>query len=398
MAGAFPGRISLPTPVGEMAAFTLFESPIMAAELADKFPEIRTYAGQGVDDPTATLRLDISPAGVHAQVLSATSTFYIDPYFRGYDKFYASYFPGDLKSRPIAETLLPSKSPSFSLAAPSTTISSPLAVGAELRKYDLALAATAEYTQFHGGTVADGLNAIVTAVNRVNGIYERAVAVRFELVAENDQLVYTDAALDPYTNNDADALADENQQTVDSIVGAGNYDIGHVLSTGTSATAALGVVGVEGQKAKGVTGNPQPVGDAFLVDHLAHEIGHQFGANHTFNGLGGNCANGSRNPDSAFEPGSGSTVFGYAGRCGDDDLQSNSDPYFHASSFHEIVSYSTQGVGSAVADVLATGNNVPQVDGGADYVIPADTAFALAATGSDPDPGDVLTYSWEQMD
>ncbi|HET7844086.1 MAG TPA: zinc-dependent metalloprotease family protein, partial [Xanthomonadales bacterium] len=266
--------------------------------------------------------------------------------------------------------------------------------GGTLRTYRLAMAATGEYTQFHGGTVVDGLSAIVTTMNRVNGIYEREVAVRMVLVANTDAVIFTNPATDPYANSSGDLAA--NQTTINNTIGAANYDIGHLVGTGGGGVAGLGVV-CGGSKARGLTGSGAPVADAFDVDYVAHEMGHQFSGNHTFNGSGSNCSGGNRNGSTAYEPGSGVSIQAYAGICGGDDLQPNSEDFFHRVSLNEIIAFTTTGSGSCGAQ-SSTGNGVPTVATPAAFTIPGRTPFTLTATGSDPDAADTLTYHWEQFD
>ena len=412
-------EITLPTPNGNYAKFKVVSSPIMAPELAAQFPEIQTYSGQGIDDPAATVRFDVTPAGFHAQVLSPLGAYYIDPFWHLDKTAYISYFKQDLL-RPADMQFVEGEihehdhdddhdddhveiDPVTGKAVSGTQLfkdpdgSTQARSGTQLRVYDLANAATGEYTTFHGGTVALGQAAIVTAVNRVTGIYENELSVRLVLVANNSSLVYTNATTDPYTNANASSLISQNQTNIDTVIGNANYDIGHVFSTGGGGLAGLGVVGVTGQKARGETGSGTPIADAFYVDYVAHEMGHQFGGNHTFNSSTGSCS-GNRSAVAAYEPGSGSTIQAYAGICSTDNLQPNSDPYFHSISFDEIISYISTGAGNSSATIISTGNSVPQVNAGPDYVIPAQTPFVLRAAGADADSGDVLTYSWEQRD
>ena len=406
---AVAAQITLPDPHGQLARFDIVESPIMAPELAAKFPEIKTYRGQGVDDPAATIRFDVNPAGLHAQVLSPQGAYYVDPYYHLDDSLYASYYASrDLAGLEFLEVAPRAASTQTTPAARDSALQGTAASvtsgkstvlgrsGTQLRTYRTAVAATGEYTTFHGGSVAAGQAAIVTAINRVTGIYETELAIRLQLVGNNSQLVYTNGSTDPYTDDDPGALISENQTNIDSVIGDANYDIGHVFSTGGGGLAGLGVVGVSGLKAQGVTGLSSPTGDPFYVDFVAHEMGHQFGGNHTFNGDSDSCS-GNRNASTAYEPGSGSTIQAYAGICADDNLQNNSDPYFHSISFDEIISYVDTSI-PTVGTRTATGNDVPVVNAGNDVTVPARTPFTLTATGSDGNAGDVLTYNWEQRD
>ncbi|MEO8648076.1 MAG: reprolysin-like metallopeptidase, partial [Acidobacteriota bacterium] len=272
------------------------------------------------------------------------------------------------------------------------------ASGTQLRTYRLALAATGEYTAaVGGGTVAGALAAQVLIMNRVNGVYEREVAIRMVIVANNDQIVYTSASTDPYTNSDGDAMLDENKTNLNSVIGTANYDIGHVFSTGGGGIAILqGPCG--SQKSGGVTGLPNPVGDAFAIDYVAHEMGHQWGAPHTFNGTSGSCS-GNRSSSSAFEPGSGITIMAYAGICSGQNLAAHSIDTFHAKSLQDIINYSQTGNGNTCAVTSVTGNSPPAISlpFGQSFNIPMQTPFSLNAAATDPD-GDAVSYDWQQYD
>jgi hypothetical protein len=186
----------------------------------------------------------------------------------------------------------------------------------------------------------------------------------------------------------------ENQTETDNSVGDANYDMGHVFSTGGGGVAALNSVGVSGRKAMGVTGLPTPVGDDFDIDFVAHEMGHQFGGRHTFNGTDGNCG-GAHDDPAAYEPGSGTTIMAYAGICASEDVQPHSDPYFHLDSLERITAWRNDPQSGGTA--TATGNRQPTANAGGDHTIPLLTPFKLTGVGTDAD-NDPITYCWEQWD
>ncbi|MDQ6655423.1 MAG: M12 family metallo-peptidase, partial [Verrucomicrobiota bacterium] len=403
--------LPLPMPNGKMARFRVQQSPISAPNPSATSSDFLSFSGQGIDDPTATLRCDISPAGFHAQILSTGESVYVDPFSMNDQVNCISYFRRDFHpsgERPscFAPELLRSQVATFARQQKQEG-SVEVANGSMLRSYASAFAATGEYTTFFrqpGDTdpqaKARALLAIKTTLNRVNGIWGRDVAVRYVLLSDPQELsiIYTDGATDPYTNSNANALLNENQTNLDNVIGDANYQHGHVFATSPGGVGG-GAVCVTGQKAQGATGLPSPVGDPFDVDFVAHEIIHQWQGGHTFNeGMSGQCTGGpmgNRTPMTAFEPGSGSTVASYAGTCDSANLQAMSDDYFHSGSIAEILSFAANT--ATCATQTPTGNTPPTVTAPASFTVPQNTPFTLTASASDPD-GDMLTYSWEEID
>ena len=406
-------EITLPMPKkGKLARFQVEEVGIMAPALAARYPQIKTYRGVGVDDPAATLALDVTPLGFHAQIMSPRGWVYINPYYLdGADDLYASYLKRD--SAPDAahpwECYFSGASTKATTSATDRRVEPQVSFGGTLRTYRLACAANHNYvaTTSSMPTKASGQAAVVTIINRVSAIYESEVGIRLVLVPNNDQVVYASAAADPANgqptadpySNGTTAL-NQNTGNLNTVIGNANYDIGHVFTTGSGGVAGLGVVCNTTSKGRGTTGLPTPFGDDFSVDYVAHEMGHQFGGNHTFNGgvtAAGSCSGSNRSAQHAYEPGSGTTIMAYAGICGvNNDLQPHSDSFFHSESISEILTY-TAGTGGSCPVVTSNGNNAPVVNAGLDYSIPASTPFTLTGGAMDPD-GDVLTYSWEERD
>ena len=384
--------LNLPMPNGEMQRFQIFDAPIMEFGLAVKFPMIHSYAGVGLDDPSASLRFDVTQFGFHALVLSARQgSVYIDPYSKADTEHYISYYKSDFEKTDNDFMCHVEGNDNMDTEV-EADVNSLLQGDCQLRTYRLALTCTGEYAAFHGGTNAGVLAAMNTTMTRVNGVYERELNVTMVLVENNESLIFLDASTDPYNDGFPGQMIGECHTQCDMIIGSANYDIGHVFSTGGGGLAGLGVVCSQGGKGNGVTGTNSPVGDPYDIDYVAHEMGHQFGANHTFN----NSCGGNRNESTAMEPGSAATIMGYAGICAP-NVQFNSDDYFHAISIQEISDNINGGISSSCPEVTDTGNNAPTVDGGADYTLPISTPFKLTAVGNDAD-ADAITYCWEQMD
>ena len=393
-----------PDAEGKLQKFSVNKTSILHPILAKKFPTIASYQGQGIDDTSSTIHFTVDNLGLHAIILSTKlGVIFIDPYTKN-RKDYLIYLKKDSKKNTLFQC--------FTKARPTPKIKhySKNANDLKLRTFRLALATTEEYSSFHinaagigaGSTRNDSINAVMSAITvtltRVNAIFERDVALTMQLVANNDQLIFleTDTGSDPYTNNSGPAMLTENQNTIDNIIGFSNYDIGHVFSTGGGGVAFLSSP-CGNHKAEGVTGSSTPVGDSFDIDFVTHEMGHQFGAHHTFNGTASNCV-GNRNDFTAVEPGSGSTIMGYSGICAPQNIQSSSDAYFHSISIQEIVNNITSGSSLCASETSFISNlNVPTVDAGNDYIIPKSTPFVLKGEGFDAD-GDELTYCWEQID
>lgn len=388
-------EISIPLPNGTFQRFAIVQTQVFEPELAAKFPEHKAYRGRSVEGQPADLALEISPKGMFAQIRSVNGTVVVHPFPNaGQDNLFTSSDKKDFRRGQIGKRCLVLQQDQDSLQPLQRASRSP-SFGGGLRVYRLAIAATGEYTRFHGGTVADAMGAIQTTVNRTNQIYEAELSIRFRLVGQNDKLLFTEPNTDPFNNDNADVLIEQSQTVIDREIGEGNYDVGHTFSTGAGGLAQIRSAAKRGAKAKGVTGSQQPRGDPYDVDYVAHEIGHQFGANHTFNGTRKSCGGGNRNAATAFEPGGGVTILAYAGICGSDDIQPNSNAFFHFASLDEISGFVANDPDQPAP--VATGNRPPDLRVGPAVVIPKRTPFRLGASATDPD-GDVVTFAWEEED
>lgn len=384
-----PGNIiSLPTADGKMEQFEVWESSNFTPELQAKFPEIRSYIGIGIDDPAAYLRFSFTPKGISTMVLRAGKSEFIEPYTLD-----GKYIVFDSKShRNQGEIPFECSTPETSALVNDSQdlVDSNKSSAGVFKTFRLAQSVTGEYTQYFGGTVADAMDAINATMTRVNGVFEKDLAVRLILVNDNEDVVYTNPSTDPYTSpNDIGTTQNQLQSTLNSVIGTANYDIGHIFhrSGGGGNAGCIGCICLS-NKGRGYTspGSGGPEGDWFDIDYVAHEMGHQLGANHTFShGYEGTGVN--------VEPGSGSTIMGYAGITSY-NVQAHSDDYFTYRSVLQVQN-NIQNKPCAVNTTLT--NQTPVADAGPDYNIPKGTAFVLRGTATDAD-GDALVYNWEQND
>jgi len=381
--------IYFPMPDGDFQSFRVMQASVMTPELQDRYPEIRSFVGKSIQDPSVILRFSLSnEKGLSSMVLKDGGTVFIEPY-QPKEDLYISFI--NSKNDPSEEP--------FECYFENNSIKNPISDEAykalrnaddgSLRTFRLALSCTVEYAQFHGGTLEDVMAAMNTTMTRVNGIYERDMGLTMVMVP-NESIIFLgpNTNSDPFSNFDVFAMLGQNQQVCDDNIGSENYDIGHVFGTGGGGVAALNSP-CTSFKANGVTGQSAPVGDTFDVDYVAHEMGHQYGGNHTQNN---NC----NRSAVSVEPGSASTIMGYAGICSP-NVQINSDDYFHGENIKEMWLNISQG-NSTCAEITATANSAPIADAGFDYFIPKSTPFILKGKALDANADDLLTYTWEQND
>jgi len=390
--------VKFPNDQGTFDTYEIFEASTMHPELQARYSDIKSYSGQKVGDPTTNIRFTYDPYfGLNAVVKGIKGMYYIDSYSQD-NKVYMVYDRKNALSQNRFDCLFKGDSPLIDLAP---DVHGKTVVDGLMRKYRLAITTTIEYTAYaaqqagvSNGTDAQKKAAVLAAVNlavaRLNQVFENEISVSLQLVANTDQLFFI--ASDTFDALDAYQMIDENITVTNNAIGVNNYDIGHVFfqagqgnDNGLAYTPAI----CGNEKAGGVTGSSAPVGDPFVIDFVAHEMGHQFGANHTQN----NGCN--RNTATSVEPGSASSIMGYAGICSP-NVQNNSDAYFHAVSIREMYTRIT-GSGGNCSVNTATGNSEPTANAGPDRTIPIGTPFALTGVGSDPD-GDAITYNWEQID
>ena len=391
--------IGFPNGKGDLEVFTVYEASVMSKELQRKFLNIRSYVGKNVNDPSSTIRFSISKFGLYGSIRIKGESFVIEPYNRRENK----YLIYDQKHRVQQDFIC------GALNIEKTTFkidySNKNANDGFLRTYRIAVSATAEYSQFvldeYGvdpnasdlekkGAVLSELNNMITFLN---SIFEMDLAVTLQLVTNNDDLIFFDSASDGFTHNQIIQLFSENQVVQDAVIMTSNYDIGHVLDF-----APIGGIGEIAAvcnaitKARGVTG----IMDLNMSHYLlfTHEIGHQFGGNHTFNTC--KISSPATPGGSAVEPGSGSTIMAYPGSCDSgNNVQFVRDSYFNVYSLQEMWAIINSTGSCAVLDPIA--NSAPLITPLSNYTIPRSTPFALDVIASDAEM-DFLNYTWEQLD
>ncbi|MDX9750416.1 MAG: M12 family metallo-peptidase, partial [Flavobacteriales bacterium] len=397
-----PAVIELPRPDGGNERFRFVRNTTLHPDLNAQFPDIITCTGTSLDRPGSLIKFDVTMHGFHAMVMGPDGDWFMDPYAFGSPDAAIVYWKRDFTKPGPAGTLSCAHDEVNDMEAAAQWAQQHIVEHTEgaragdcvKRTYRLALACTGEYANFHGSNTQNNnkgpaLAAMATTMNRVNGLFERDATLTMQLVPNNAALVFLNPNTDPYTNNNGGTMLGQNQSTCNSVIGYGNYDIGHVFSTGGGGVAYLDSP-CSSNKAGGVTGSAVPMGDPFDVDYVAHEMGPQYGANHTQH----NPCN--RHGPAAREPGSASTIMGYAGICAP-NVQNNSDALFHAYSLQEIASRLASGNAGQCPQETSSNNQPPSVTAGPNHTIPRSTPFVLTASGSDPNGGDVLSYTWEQM-
>ncbi len=381
--------LSLPLPDGTRQNFRIVAYDMMEPGLAVRYPGIRTFYGVPTAKGYGKVYLDWTEFGLRASFSTPKGKVLIDPQYQGNRTDYFCYFKHDYP-QPESPFLCGTEDVTDKKFLSQTDDAEVKAGDCVFRSYRLAVATTGEYSNYFGVFDASGsatiLSAVTTTINRVNQVYEKDLTIRLILIEETVEVFYYNAATDPFTNDDPSELVGENQGNMTSEIGPSNYDIGHVFGTEGGGLATLNGPCNNVDKARAMTGISNPVGDAFAIDYVAHEMGHQFGASHTQNN---NC---NRSLASAMEPGSGSTIMGYAGICAP-NVQTSSDDYFHAVSLQQIAAFVAS---ENCHEEIVFLNNAPTVDAGLNRTIPRGTPFALTAFGSDPD-SDPLTYCWEQF-
>lgn len=403
-------KIDIPNPNGLTESFIITKTDVLPKKHQAVGADIQTFFGYNELHPNIWISLDYTNHGFHAMVTGTKDgDYFIDPYQMNDTENYLIYYKKDNINDKTFECLVQDDNLITDISEGEININkNAIETDCKLRTYRLAIACTGEYTGFHGGTIALAQSGIATTINRVNQMFRRDFGVVLNIVT-GTSIIYVDSINDPYTNGDIYSMLGDNEGIIDGVIGIPNYDIGHVF--GTAGFTSGGLATREGiclspDKGAGVTTLESPIGDQYDIDFVAHEIAHQFGARHTFNSFIGACSGYlQRNPVSAYEPGSASTIMGYAGLCAEPsgglntNVQDMTDAMFHSYTIYEISKSIITGNASQCGTVNSTANIKPVADAGpVFYNIPINTPFELVGNSTDNNTADVHTYSWEQYD
>jgi hypothetical protein len=397
-------EIGFPNANGKIENYQIFNAPVIAEQLQETYPELGSYIGRSIENPKKIIRFSISDNNFKAITLNdKNGTEYIESAIKEqlvFSVFYRNELPDETDQFECGfvdetEDLDRNFNPTFQRNAND----------GQMREFRLALGCTEQYAAYHvnqaglnSGTDAQKKAAVLAVMNdvmtRVNAVYENDIALTMIIVPTNENVIFLSSPF--LSNNNFGELIDQSQQFIDAFIGS-VYDIGHMLNTGPGGLAQLNSP-CTSNKARGVTGSGVPAGIGF-EGVLMHEMGHQYGSRHTFNGNAGSCGNGGqRDPNSAYEPGSGTTIMAYPGICGVQNIQNNRDLYFHQRSLESIWFNLSSGTGSTCPNLISTGNSAPIADAGANYLIPIGTPYKLSGISTDVDGIETHTYAWEQYD
>ena len=384
-------ELKLPLLNGELRTFRLTPTNLLPNDSL----KIRNLVGAALENAACRANIILTPTSLTAQVFTPESTYYLN-FTREPGQIRLTVAPDSGRSLHEYRCLTSITQPKPSAQSKDLVHAQSLGYTNVLRTFRLAPAATGEFTQYHRSKEAAILE-VVTALSRASGIFHRELGISFQLVPGFEKMIYTNSFTDPYSSNDpSEQLLNEAQAAFDKTIGTANYDVGILLTRGLYGLAYFSSVCDPARKGSSCIGLPKPSGDAFHVNLVTHELGHQFGAKHTFNSPTGFCAE-RRDGYTAYEPGAGSTIMSYSSLpCAGDSFQPRHDAYFHAGNVKQILDFVNSGAASCAQTTPRT-NSAPSISAGPAYAIPTGTPFALTATGNDPER-DIIFYSWEQLD
>lgn len=396
----------LPLSNGKLEMFEVFEAPSMQSGISAKYPNIKSYKAYSKTSRMYSSRFAVGPNGFYAAINAVDGEKYIDPYSEKNIEDYIVYDVKDHKTDIYKDT--PMCGVEHEVRTNSNHFNPMASRNAgivELRVFKLAMACTGEWgSRTRRGTVEKCLADMNVMLTRMNAIYEKEMAMRFVMIDENDKLIFLDPASDPYSTGGGRVILPSNTGIINQRItgGASAYDVGHVLHICNDiGGVAQGGSACQSNKGNGVTCNNDNDLTNIVTRVMAHEVGHQFDASHTWNICQPNDpdVDNQRAPNFAYEPGSGSTIMSYAGSCGTDNVVSDNDDYFHVGSLNQMYNKTYQGGNAfSCSDKVLTTNHFPVVTIPENkFFIPISTPFELKGSASDED-GDALTYCWEQYD